>query len=151
MTEEITQLNKWLKEVYGMTPNNLPLFRLSFSETEKEMRIGTFREYSGDLFVREIIGAHKVPKYPWINSRWILEMWCPPEIALKKELPESYQGTYEPIFVFEDKNGQPLPITQKVLEVIVYGTNRGPKNTPVKTDAESLAAEIKWMEELISE
>jgi len=48
-----------------------------------------------------------------------LEQWFPPEVCLNPELPDSIHGSYEPIYVFEDKDGNSLPLVLRVVQIIV--------------------------------
>lgn len=89
-----------------------------------ELRKGEFNEYYGNLFLRTIRDVRWVRKYSYLRDRWILERWYPPSVAYDSELPNSTQGSYEPIFVYEDKHQNPLPVTFKTLEYIVGAFER---------------------------
>jgi len=101
-------------------PQNLPIFRLVWSEDLFEKRLGTFRDYDGDTFIRERIEVENTKKYNFINNRWIFEQWFPPEVAFNSELVESNKGDYICIYVFEEKNGQPLPLNLTVIQFLVH-------------------------------
>lgn len=111
-------INDYLKGV-GSNPRGEPLFRLVWSTTQRELRYGTYNEFYHDLFVRTVTGVREVPKYPFLVDRWVLEMWRPPEMVICEELPESKNGLYEPLYVFEDGDRNPLPLNLKVVEIIV--------------------------------
>ena len=111
-------IDTWLKK-QGKTPVGDPIFRMIWSTTATEVRHGTFNEFSGTLFVRQVTETRETRKYNYIHDRWILEKWIPPEKSLIRELPLSYQGSYEPIFVFEDKDGNFLEPNIKVVEFII--------------------------------
>jgi hypothetical protein len=51
---------------------------------------------------------------------WILERWLPPELAYTNEIPETRNGSYEPLFVFMDGNNIPLPIIDEQVYRIIY-------------------------------
>lgn len=106
-------------ERQGRTLADFPVYRLVWSDAQFEMRRGTFNEFSGSLFLRAVTGVKEVPKYPFVKSRWILEKFFPPEVAFTEDLPNSRQGLYEPLFVFQTKNFEPLPVTLRVLELLV--------------------------------
>ena len=111
----------------GQTLTGKPRYKVVWSDDETELRISTFNEFSGDIFLRTFTGAKRVPKYPYVSSRWILEKFLPPEVAYSNSLPESSQGSYEPLFVFQDKDGNALPVVLPVLEIIVAFDRRGPR------------------------
>jgi hypothetical protein len=87
--------------------------------------------------------TREVKKYNYIDSRYILEKWFPPELSFNANVPESIQGSYEPFFVFEDKNGNYLDPTLKAIEFIILASrNPGQPRTP---------AEIKQMHDRVQE
>lgn len=103
----------------GKTLADLPIWKLVWSEDAMELRKGEFSEYYGNLFLRTIRDVRWVRKYSYIKDRWVLERWFPPEVSYNPELPNSSQGSYEPVFVYEDKEGKALPVTFKSLEYIL--------------------------------
>lgn len=84
------------------------------------------------------------PKYPWIRSRWILEQWFSPERVYDKNYPDTVNGSYECIYVFEDKNLNPLPLNIKVVQLIVWRMNQ-PASSPALI-ASRLKAEVDQKE-----
>lgn len=120
-----------------------PLFRLVFSDHEVEMRKGEFREFHGDIYLRTFKGTKEVPKYPYIKGRWVLEIWVSPELAFCDELPHSNRGSYEPFYVFEDANGNSLPVTIKVIEFIIGRWRRGPVKSPEPEEVETIDPRIE--------
>ena len=110
---------------FGNNPLGGPWYKLVWSDSETEIRHGTFNEFSDSgLYLRTVTDTRETPKYSYIKSRWILEKWIPPEKAYNAELPHSRNGSYEPLFVFEDRYGRPLEITYKALEFIIGADNR---------------------------
>lgn len=103
----------------GCSLTGKPHYKLVWSDHEHEVRVGTYNEFSGNIFLRTVTGAQRVRKYPFARERWILEKYFPPEVAHNETLPESSQGSYEPLFVFQDKDANPLPVTLKVVEILV--------------------------------
>lgn len=120
-SDEAARINKFLA---GFGINQIdpkkPMFRLVWSTLQHEKRLGEFSVYAGPIFLRTEVGVRELPKYPYLADRWILEQWYPPEIAISRELPDSKYGSYEPIYVFEDKNGNALPLLLKVAEIIMH-------------------------------
>jgi hypothetical protein len=110
--------NRFLAEKFGTDIFGHAFFRVVWSEDMTEIRFGKFNEFVGDRFIRTVTGNHRVRKYNYIHSRWILEKYFPPEVAFNEMIPESREGSYEPIFVFEDKDANPLPITLRVLDLL---------------------------------
>jgi hypothetical protein len=98
---------------------NYPLYRLVWSSSELELRHGTFREFHDDIFIREVTETRWTRKYWYINDRWVLERWIPPELCETKDLPNSRNGSYEPIYVFEDGDRLYLEPNIKVLDFII--------------------------------
>jgi hypothetical protein len=121
----------------GRNLQDLPNWKLVWSEDAMELRKGEFSEFLGSVFLRTVRDVRWVRKYSYIKDRWILERWFPPEICYTDELPNSVQGSYEPVFVYEDKNGLALPVTIKSLEHIIGAANR-----PRKVSAEQRELEI---------
>lgn len=136
----VEELNKRLSYRYGVNLLGQSHFRLVWSEDVYEIRVGTFNEFYGHIFLRTITGPRKCRKYNYINNRWILEVWkkFPPTI----EMPGP--DNYEPLYVFEDKNGNSLPVTWKVLEIICWNF-MNPNMTPndVKNHLEAIDEKLK--------
>jgi hypothetical protein len=111
------QINKWLSREYR-TIDNRPIYKLTWSDDARENRLGTFRDWDADgNFLREVTEVRSTKKYPYIHSRWIFEKLAllPP----MKELPEIRQGSYEPVYVFEDRKGNYLLSNEKVIRFII--------------------------------
>lgn len=143
-TFQAAQINKILKNfgINQLDPKQ-PMFRLVWSEFQKENRLGEFNEYCGPIFIRTFTGVKEVPKYNYIKDRWILEQWYPPAISYNKELPESRYGSYEPIYVFEDKDGNRLPLNQTVVEMIIYAKYKDDQTPTDRRMRMKLEQEIK--------
>lgn len=141
MIETIENINKHL-ERYGKNSRNEQLYRIVFSDDQREWRHGTYNDYYGDIFLREITETRLTPKYSYIKERFILERWCPGEIAFNRELPLSKQGSYEPIYVFESAKGQPLEVNIKVCDIIIHNAEN-----PVHDTVEEKINRIQEKEE----
>lgn len=99
-TEEARRINDRLEEIYGHhTIYNKPNFRIVYSETEYEKRLGEFTDVdnSGNV-IRTVKEIRLVPKYPWIDRAWVLERIIPNP---HQDLREG-DYTYEPIFAFDE-------------------------------------------------
>ena len=117
------ELNSILDRTYGQNGCGEQLFRVVFSDNLTEKRFGIFREFYGPLFVREIRGLKEVPKYPHIRGRWILEKWFPPELVYTDEIPSTSHGSYEPLFVLQDDNYEPLQLCEEFVHAIIWHHN----------------------------
>lgn len=113
----IEELNKRLIDRYGKTLSGEAHFRLVWSNDLFEHRKGTFNEFYGRIFLRTVKGIKLCRKYNYINDRWLLEMWRytenPPQEIVDPD-------NYDCVYVFEDKDGNPLPIEERVLEIIIF-------------------------------
>lgn len=116
---ERKDLNEFLLVRGGLNLFEKPVYKLVWSTNELELRHGTFREFHDDVFIREITETRWTRKYWYINDRWVLERWIPPELCATSELPASNQGSYEPIYTFEDGDRLYLEPNIKVLDFII--------------------------------
>lgn len=116
---QLVSMNKSLKNLFGSTLAGKQIFRLIWSTGQTEKRIGEFSEFYGSIFLRTVKGLKKVPKYPYVKDRWILERLFPPEVVYTPEIPESVRGLYEPVYVFETARGEFLPLNFEVAKTII--------------------------------
>ena len=134
-------INKYLKTL-GNNPHGEPRVRLIWSEDAKELRYGEFEEFCGPLYLRTFVGVKLCPKYSWIRERYVLERWFPPDVTFDIELPESTKGSFEPIYVFQDKYGKALPLNLRVVELICQAMfNQPPTRAQIR---EGLAADLAY-------
>jgi hypothetical protein len=117
---EIERLNKWLEE-QGKSPEGKFWYRLVWSNKILEYRRGLFRDFieGTNILIREVVETRLVRKYNYIHERWVLEKWAPGNLAGSKEVPESYNGDYLPVYVFDSSTGVYLKPTEKVLKFII--------------------------------
>lgn len=143
-TIESKQINDWLETQAKKPPGfkSGPLFRLAWSTDQWELRRGTFCLYNGETLVREVKSTERVKKYPYFIDRWVFEQWYPPELVMSPNLPESINGSYEPLYVFEGIDGNPLALRLDVIQFLVGRVQNKPKSSPElirSTIAEDLA------------
>ena len=132
-------INNYLK-TWGNNPHGEPRVRLIWSEDAKELRYGEFEEFCGPLYLRTFVGVKLCPKYSWMRERYVLERWFPPEVTFDIELPESNQGSFEPIYIFQDKYGKALPLNLRVVELICQAMfNQPPTRSQIRGE---LAADM---------
>lgn len=116
---EINRINKALKS-YGLNPQGQAIFRVVWSDEQFENRKGIFEEYCSGIYLRTVVGIEKKRKYSYIKSRWIFEKWLSPERVYTPDLPDTVNGSYECIYVFQDKNGNSLPLDLEICQFIAY-------------------------------
>lgn len=144
MSASIKRLNNILSN-YGKADNGIDSkYRLVWSEDMIEKRFGVFNRFddSGN-FIGTDSGVKEVKKYGYINSRWILEIFVPGMYAANDECPLSKFGSYEPIFIFEDKDKNILPVVENVLLKIIQHIENPPK---ARTEDE-IITEMKMKED----
>lgn len=114
-----SDLVQFLNKRGGLNIFGKPLYKLVWSSSELELRHGTFSEFHDDVFIREVKETRWTKKYWYIKDRWILERWIPAELCYSSELPDTRQGSYEPIYTFEDGDRLYLAPNIKILDFII--------------------------------
>jgi len=141
-TIESENINAWLKNQVKIPLTDKPLFRLVWSNDLYEDRLSLFPIYDENgLLLSHIEQVRNVRKYNYINHRWIIEQWLPPEIAFSPELPDSANGDWMCIYVFESSNGQMLPLRLDVVQRVVQHACRS-----VSSYGARLSAQMKILE-----
>ena len=113
-------INKSLKEKFGTSISGFQKFRVSWSDYQLEKRLSEYNEFYGSIFVRKVREVKEVPKYPLIRLRWILEKWIPPDPCYTNEVVSAKEnGSYECVFIFQDKEGNFLPLNDSAAEIVV--------------------------------
>lgn len=114
-------INKYLLDTYGTTPEGLPWFRLIWSTGITEKRYSEFHDYSGDIFIRAVREVREVLKYPFAQDRWVIERIRPiNQQALEAGLRSDVPYSYEEVYIFQDKQGNFLPLSQSVAEAAIF-------------------------------
>lgn len=119
LTESIEAINQRLIDYFGIdTVTGLPIWRVVWSEDQLEKRKMDVTDSGLQLLFPEV---REVPKYrQWIQEKYVLErLTVIPEVSAN-ELPTS-KLSYEPMFVFEDKNGNYLPPKTIVAKFVIDG------------------------------
>ena len=114
------EINRKLIEVYGLSLDGNPKYKLVWSENETEKRRRTISS-SGQV-IEEV---REVPKYSYVCERWILEVYVPTD---NDELTTKI--SYEPLWVFQDKNGNYLPPVWPAIEIIIQAMITREKKPP---------------------
>jgi hypothetical protein len=103
LREEISDINNKLLEEFGTEFGNAPRFRVVFSEDQYEKRLTNFTDEGFALVFPEV---RILPKYKqYIREKYILERLVP----VVGETDLLTKVSYEPAWVFQDKNGNYLP------------------------------------------
>lgn len=133
--EQLDIINTRLKDTYGYDFNK-PKFRLVWSTTELEKRLGKFNDFHSGIFIREVEEVREVPKYPAFPNRWVLEV----SACIHSDIMD--HNGYEPLYVF-DNNGRALePVWRAIAYIVNMALN------PIHRSASDLdAAEEVRMEE----
>ncbi len=104
INEPIETLNARLDEYFGHDDLGRAIWRIIWSNDERE-KIRT--NYSQEGFELPYKIVREVPKYPFNKDRYILERLVVVPPVNEDEL--IVKISYEPMWVFEDANGFPLP------------------------------------------
>jgi len=126
MSEELKVINDRLRDRFGTDIHGRVNWRVVWSETEFEKRLGYY-PIGNTRILSEKAEVREVRKYSYIRDRHILERRI--DMLPTAELPEaSMVGySYEPLYVFEDKRGNMLPVRWHPIEVFVRVALEGPK------------------------
>lgn len=131
LTEKIESINQQLADKYGIdTISTLPIWRVVWVDDQFENRYDTYTDYSSEgLFIREVKEVRLVRRYNYIKHKYILERLAIVPDVNKAELLGK-KISYEGLFTFEDKQGNPLPpkmeICEFVADLVIAATNRSP-------------------------
>lgn len=114
--ETVETLNYRLERNYGLfDTTNLPLYRVVFSEDQFEKRELWYTDEGLQLLSPVV---KEVPKYrQWLHHKWLLE-----KLIVVPDLHDSDvmgKFSYEPLWVFEDKHGNPLPPKWEVIFLVI--------------------------------
>lgn len=103
LRETIESINYKLEKEYGKAFNEQPNFRVVFSEDQFEKRLTNYSDTGFELLVPEV---RLLPKYrQYIHAKYVLERLIP----VVGETDLMTQISYEPAWVFQDKDGGYLP------------------------------------------
>lgn len=117
LTETIESINQQLIDLFGLdTSTGRAVWRVVWSEDQYEKRLVETTKEGLFLLTPMVM---EVPKYrQWIHEKYVLErLVIVPDIN-KNELP-TQKMSYEPIFVFERRNGTYLPPKLEVCKIVV--------------------------------
>lgn len=128
----IDRINVTLLDHYGRL-ENLPTWRVVWSEDQFEWRYGTYTDYTkGGIFIREVTERREVPKYrQWAPEKWVLERLVVVPLDADPDHPQIDSAlSYEPIWVFE-RELPPVWTAVKFIVDQVYENMRQHNTGPV--------------------
>ncbi len=151
-TEKIETINQLLQDHFGIeTESTNPIYRVVWSDDQFELKKSKYTPGGIELLLPEVM---KFPKY-WFKARYVLEkLVIVPEVN-QDELTE--KKSYEPLWVFQGKNDEPVPPTFWACKFVIDTVNAamGKKglvkyvDEEVKNPEETRAKRIKEMEEAL--
>jgi len=125
-----------------------PIYRLVWSDSQLEKRVGDFTDWYGHILIRQEHKALREVKKYWYFEKpcWVLEklVFVNGVQALKEitlELVEARNGSYEPVYVFRDSEGNPLQVNWRVVEIIISVLHNPVKKLPSDFEADRLMEE----------
>ena len=147
-------INDRLRLYYGCELDGRERYRVIWTTNKTEKRIGEFNEFYGQIFLRTVVGIKECLRYPYDQDRWVIEKLFyinNPEILSDKP------GSYEPVHILKDRNGEYLPLNWKVVQTIVdfaesrpLGIKLTDKDWSSQNDAE-LVKEAAYFEDVLAD
>lgn len=155
---DLRKINRDLKRIWGPAPHDAmgrAHFRLAMT-TQIEKRIGTVVNFTeGGLYRNTVKGVHTLPKYNFSGHydtpKWVLERLM---FAPLPEVPESNNGSYEPIHVFPHIDGHCVMPNIECLNLFLSLLLYGPKKTYddyVKEDEKKFKKEVELGETILND
>jgi hypothetical protein len=110
----LEQINYYLERDYGKDGDK-PFWRVVWSEDQFEKRLTAFTDSGVELLHPEV---RLLPKYKqFIHNKYILERLVPVPAMQLNEL--TTKVSYEPVYIFQDGNENPLPIKFEVAKFVI--------------------------------
>jgi len=120
--ESIETLNSRLVDHFSIDiVTGDPIFRIVFSEDVYEKRLTKYTKEGFELLTPQIV---ELPKYKqWIHNKYVLERL----VVIPDHSPKALElgvgvTSYEPLFVYEDNAGNPLPPKWEVTKYVIEET-----------------------------
>lgn len=130
---ELAAANKLLDSICGRKDPNYPRFRIVFSDDILEKQLWEKEWAIGDKPISSQMVVLEVPKYRGIVSGcFILEVHMPTD----EEAVIDKAGNYEPLYVFRDEHGNPLPLEEDVIITLANGFNVEAHKSPSQLQTE---------------
>lgn len=116
-SEDLEVMNMRLADKYGRTLTDRAHYRIVWSTDQTELRVGSWEEWYGNIYLRTYVGAKRVPKYPRYPDQYVLERLVYGNFP---ELPEMAQGSYEPLWFFRDTKDVPYYPFWQAVEFVMH-------------------------------
>ncbi len=111
----IEELNSWLKRDYGVFMGELANWRIVWPDDELEKRKVTHNVYGIELLYPEVVERPKYRQY--IQQKYILERCFGLPTGIETDMVGNY--SYEPLYTFQDGDGNFLPPRYDVCTIII--------------------------------
>jgi hypothetical protein len=131
--ETLKTINDRLQEYYGSDiTGKFPIYRVVWSDSQYELRKAEVNVFLAKVFLRTDNGVQLLSKYPYLKGKHVFEAFTPTD---NPELVEGYKN-YEPVYVFQDKYGDSLPVVWWACEFVAtaHRDNSAPKITFTEED-----------------
>ena len=144
---DLWKCNQRLLTYYGRHRfDSRPLFRVVRAGEEFERRYGTFNDFHGDIWYRQVEEERLVQKYPYLpEETYVFESLRPN--ALPNEVREG-PLIYDLVWAMLDKDDNPLPLRWGPVELIVYNLfNPRPKpsiSDLAEAEQKAFDKEVEW-------
>jgi hypothetical protein len=135
-------LVEYLTNRGGRALDTRPKFRLVWSN-DTERRHGTYKDFYGPIFLREVTEWREVRRYNYIDDRWILETL---EFGDSPEL--GTRSSYEPLFVFQTSDKTPIEPTRELIAAVLYALENPEKASQLTEDEFWNRKYLKMLESL---
>ena len=134
--QEVKHTNKEIEYLFGRDQVGRPHFRVVWSNDQFETAYREREIYYGLIFLRTEWGVKTIPKYNYLEDRWILERLFNNSPAITG-IQSNF--TYEPLFVFQDGKGNYLePVFRAVYLIIQHALYGPPRKRITESDMKSL-------------
>lgn len=140
--EPLTSLNQRLIDYFGLdTASSNPMFRIVWADDQTEKREMTHTDSGIELLFPEV---REVKKYSYLHNVHVLEQLVIVPDDQRKELAD-VKISYEPLWVYVDANGNPLPPkwepTRLIIDTIHAATGHKSLRKYIDPDASEGAQE----------
>lgn len=152
LPETLDYINKKLERHFGVDISGKPYFRVVFSEDQFEKRLGDYEDFDENgNFLRRVREVREAPKYrQWIREKYVLEGLTVVPLQNMEELPTQVLS-YEPLWVFEDRIGNPLPPLYRACEFILHRVRSQMENKGIGKYKEEQIPDQERLEKLEEE
>lgn len=150
----IDTINRRLNDEYRVIDGR-PIYRIVWSDDQLEMRKGTYSDWYGHIFIREVKNITRLVKKYWYFDKpsWVLEKlsFYASNAQMKEvldELVEARNGSYEPVYRFyRESTKQNLPVNMRVVDFIVYSLHNPGRPDHAKAQEVEEREEVAYFEE----